>query len=474
MSASSPTDLLLRNPREAAKAFASVPKQRNVFLVRFYLHGSQAGGDQGNTSSLTFVAKMVDRPKINPKSEELHQYNKKRQVYTGYKIEPVRMQFYDDASSAALTMWQGYLNYYFGDFAQGASGSFTYDVTGPQFQDVTGAGFGFTARPPSGDGDFYFSMIEIYHFYNNLYDVYQMINPRITAFDPDELDYSNPDISMISMTIMYEDLQIGVAQSAGADTSGSPFQEFATGETFDGDTMDISESFATPNDATAPFQPFSLTTPVNQLLTQAPGSLSQITNFRFNSNISGGSLGQFGNFQFGVDPQDLPTMTLSNPSLAAALDAGVAIDPLTVTQNSIQATANTTVQRGINGAQLDVAFGQISGATSGYGSAVSTLSNAVLASLAINGTATIVTANGLALTPQGYGVINVRQTGTAQYGYNLNTAADGASWGYTGMTGYAGPVGPEFDGPYPPNQPSGLYGRYGITAPPLTPQVAGP
>jgi hypothetical protein len=473
MSASFPTDVLLRNPREAAKAFGIVPKQRHRFLVRFYLHGSQAGGDQSNTSALTFVAKMADRPKINPKTEELHQYNKKRQVHTGFKIEPVRLQFYDDANSAALSMWQGYVNYYFGDFTAGAAQSYAYDVTSPQFQD-SGTGFGLTGRSPTGDGDFYFNKIEIYHFYNGMYDVYQLINPRITAFDPDELDYANPEMSMISMSLMYEDLQYGIQQSASGDTSGAAFEEFASGATFDGDVMDISQADASFNDANSPFLPSGITTPINQLLTQAQGALSSVANFRFNSNPSGGSLGMFGNFQFGVDPQDLPTMTLSNPQLAAALDAGSAIDPLTVTQNSVQATATTAAQRGTNGAQYDVAYGQISGATSGYGNSVSTLTNAVLASLAINGTATIVTANGLALTPQGYGVINVRQSGTAQYGYNLNTASDGSSWGYTGMTGYIGPVGPEFDGPYPANMPSGLYGRYGIPEQALTAYVTGP
>jgi hypothetical protein len=82
---------ILRSPQQAANTFSQpggFPRQRNVYIIRFIPNGGQT-----NFSNLTFAAKSIERPKINPKTEELHQYNKKRQVYTGFKIEPVRVHF---------------------------------------------------------------------------------------------------------------------------------------------------------------------------------------------------------------------------------------------------------------------------------------------------------------------------------------------------------------------------------------------
>lgn len=304
--------MIVRNPREAAKAFASQPKQRNLFVVRFYPNGSQIGVDTALFTPLTFIAKTVERPKINTKTEELHQYNKKRQVYTGFKLEPVRFQFYDDAQSSALTMWQNYVQYDFGDFTGIVSnnnlGNYFYDVTSPQMQSMN---FGFTGGS-DGPSDFFFDRIEIYHFFDQMYDVYQLINPRITIFDPDDLDYSNSDISLISMSVAYENLQFAFTQfTASGDTSGVPFSEFTadtgggqTG-TFDGDVISIpSPNAPVATDAPA-FTPPSSSTPVRQLLAAAQGTVSgaNANYYRYVGSPSTGPLGQYGNYQYGPTVQ---------------------------------------------------------------------------------------------------------------------------------------------------------------------------
>jgi hypothetical protein len=76
--------------------------------------------------------------------------------------------------------------------------------------------------------------------------------------------------------------------------------------------------------------------------------------------------------------------------------------------------------------------------------------------------------SGIVLAPEGYGVMNSRQTGTAQFGFNKNTGSDGSAWGYTGAAGYQGPYGYYNDGPYATDRPSGLVGRTGIEPEPIT------
>lgn len=414
--------VFVRNPREAANALggsgsqAVVPKQRHLFLVRFYAHGSQAGADQETLTSVTYIAKTVERPKINPKMEELHQYNKKRHVYTGFRYEPLRMQLYDDYQSAALSTWQDYLTYYFGDFNAPTS-DYQYDVTSSQFINSTGSGFGFIAPGANGDGNWYFDRIEIYHFYHSLYDVYQLIHPRITAFDPDDLDYENASVAMVSVTVAYEDLRFVVQNAIGSgDASGQEFPEFIQGATFDGNVINVPSFPTTPNDAAASDPATSSSGDVDGLFASTPGALVNPLDYRYNNSTTTGALSGFGNFAFGPTTRNsLTALALNNPALASALNLGVAVDPLTVTNNSLQGVLNT-ISRGINGAAYDVAMGRALAATTGFGNATNAMTSALLASSALNGDASVAGPDGITLPLEGYGSINAQKTGTAQYG----------------------------------------------------------
>lgn len=414
--------LYVQNPSQAAKAFgggsaqAIVPKQRHLFLVRFYAHGAQAGADQGTLTAVTYIAKSVERPKINPKMEELHQYNKKRNVYTGFRYEPLRMQLYDDYQSAAMSTWQDYLTYYFGDFNAPVT-DYQYDITASEFVNSSGTGFGFIAPGADGDSNWFFDRIEIYHFYHMLYDVYQLIHPRITAFDPDDLDYSNTDVATISLSVAYEDLRFVVQNSiASGDASGQSFPEFVAGATFDGNVINVPTTSMNPNDAAASFSPQSSSTDINNIFSSVPGPLSSVLDYRYGGSTTTGALSGFGNFAFGPTTQNsLTSLALNNPALAAALNLGVSVDPLTVTNNSLQGVVDTSSQ-GINGAAYDVAMGRAMAVTSGYGNATNAVTAALLASSALKGDASVVGPNGVTLPLESYGSLNAQQTGTAQYG----------------------------------------------------------
>jgi hypothetical protein len=448
-----PSRTYQRNPREAAKAFHIAPKQHNTFIVRFHVNGAQTGANQQSLSDLTFAAKMTDRPKVMLKSEEMHQYNKKRQIYTGFKLEQVRMQFYDSAVHSLNLMWQGYTKYYFGDlyFNNGVgpgitpdgTRSYAYDVTpapappgassgtpaGTQFNDVTNQGFGFTGannNATDADAQFYFDKIEIYHFYNNgYYDAYQLIHPRITQYEPDDLDYENPAASLISMNVVYENLQYFLQRSVKGDTNNAPFDEFATGATFDGNVL---QTLPTPQ--TAPSPPTqgvanSTATSAAQILSGAQGQISTATNYRYTGSSSSGALGSFGNFTFGPSGvQNLAGMATNNAPLAAALNLGALTNPLAVAQ-ALPGVVNRAVQSGISGAVYDAMMGQANAVTSGFGTAAATLTNGLIASAAISGGGSIVTPSGVVLNPQSYGAINVQQAGTAQYGYNVGAVDSG-------------------------------------------------
>ena len=104
-----------------------------------------------NFSNLTYAIKSIDRPKVNLKTEELNEYNKKRIIHTGFKLEPIKFQLYDSADGSAQHMFAAYCQYYFGDLMNQGSGinttnfSYSYDATMSLFRDFSGGGFGFTA-----------------------------------------------------------------------------------------------------------------------------------------------------------------------------------------------------------------------------------------------------------------------------------------------------------------------------------------
>src|SRR5882672_284331 len=254
----------LSSPREASKALW--PKQRSIFLVKFYPNGVQAGVDQQVNQNLSYVAKMMDRPKISPKVEELHQYNKRRLVYTGFKGDPVRIQFYDDVYGTAMNMWQDYSRYYFDDFGNMGTAYRNDIIGGSNFQNKGGFITSSNHPAPATDveSNYYFLKIELYHFYLGMYDAYQLINPRITVFDADDVDYENFSPSLISMTFNYENLQYVLQRSVGSgDTLGQVFSEFAKGAPFDGDGIDVSTVSSRPDASTTPWSDPSSATPVD-------------------------------------------------------------------------------------------------------------------------------------------------------------------------------------------------------------------
>lgn len=207
----------LRSPRQATDVFGldgpGGPRKKGLFYVRFARSdGGQA--TSGLADDLGFVVKSIDRPSVEPQIEELHQYNKKRQVTTGYKFSPMRVVFYDTADNLAMRMWTEYAQYYFGDFNQDDQSSFRYDVTLGEMYD-NGQGFGYVPRNGGSNAgvdslstdqnsQFFFDRIEVYQVWGASFTQFDLVNPKIKQFDPDELDYTVSDVGMITMTVAYE------------------------------------------------------------------------------------------------------------------------------------------------------------------------------------------------------------------------------------------------------------------------------
>jgi hypothetical protein len=441
---------MFSSPTQASDIFSqtgSFPKQRHVFLVNFLTNPLDVGK---TTSGLTYAMKSVDRPNIQPHSEELNQYNKKRHIYTGYKISPLKMQIYDTADGAAQRMWADYTRYYFGDFNQSGPQMFSgADIYGP-FMDGVG-NYGFTANARDTDGQFFFKTITILHFYSNTYDMYTVVNPRITSFVPDELDYAVGEVASISIEFVYEALLLkpSTGQSASqvpefsAQFNGNPYNVVGQG---------IADQAPQNYGYDAGLNGIGGTDGIIQDLFGGGFNGSSISNpaFRTFSEASGTGLGVFGNYNFGAGSingiafganiaTNLATAAASNPALAATLNLQYAnVNPLSYggsltnygySPPSVPGQELLTANTQVNAAFAQTPFGGIQ----------ATLTQGALASALLGGNPAVrATAAGVTLTAAGLSLINSAQPGMVQYGFNPNSVNSyGQSYGYDGPAGYS-------------------------------------
>ncbi len=181
----------------------NVPKSKFMFYVKFYRPNGEGG--QEWQRGLGFSLKSVDRPKINFDTRVLNQYNRKRIVQTTTNFDAVNFRFLETSNDIVRAMFEEYYNYYYGDpFSHSSYGS-VYDVTMEENEAQGNWGMKLPEETASDLYGHFFSHISIYQIFNNVVYQIDLINPKISSYDPDELDYSNGSSPCeISMSIVFE------------------------------------------------------------------------------------------------------------------------------------------------------------------------------------------------------------------------------------------------------------------------------
>lgn len=322
------TTRMLRSPRQTSYTYSlggsSPPRQKDTFFMSI----KQAGSASNTWSNLSYLVKSTDRPNVQPKVEELNQYNKKRQVNVGYSISPIRIAFYDTADSSAVKMWNEYAKQYFGDFSQDAS-SYYYDMTSSQMFD-SGNGFGFSPVAMSSsdtNAQFWLDTISIFQVYGGQFVQYDLINPKISSFDLDQLDYSDRSVPIINMTVVCEAVKYvndGYPQPISANsTLAGAFATF----NLDGDVYNIGDAtYTNANLTTYTVPPTTPSTSATNTITSIPNTSSTI--LTDSSNVGTGLLTAYGTYDFGnlsgalsnYKITDLSLLAATNPVLASALN----------------------------------------------------------------------------------------------------------------------------------------------------------
>jgi hypothetical protein len=247
----------LRDYQHASRTFRSgnyalLPKFKNQWHIHFEINPevdvnvplarlkmspdsntrfSSAAANAGeNLSQMSVLCKNVKLPAYRFETKRYNQYN--RQVLGINKIsyEPITVEFHDDSLNVIRNFWDAYYTYYIQDARYRKLSSLTNGgVTVPKewTQDSTNSGlyskdlsdhWGLnTVLDTELDrASAFFRTIKIYHFSRPVdavgtaedalphYAEYTLINPILTAFEHDTLDYTSSEGTTNRMTIEYE------------------------------------------------------------------------------------------------------------------------------------------------------------------------------------------------------------------------------------------------------------------------------
>lgn len=246
--------ILLRSPRIAQRVFGldspgqivrSVPRAKFMFKAEFI--ASEAAqqminraplNDATDIRSVAFKVKQIDKPRINLKTSELNQYNKKKIAYTKVDYSDASLRIYDTVDNSMLALWVNYFTYFFGDSRIKNDQDFLQGSVGPKFIDGTGWGL----RPISENTNF-FDSIDVTAFYGQTITTFRYMNPKIISIDFQNKEYSSSDLEEITVNFQYEAIQY--------EKFGQPATDFDSGWE-PTDTIDVvTGSVSTP----AAFQP---------------------------------------------------------------------------------------------------------------------------------------------------------------------------------------------------------------------------
>jgi hypothetical protein len=433
---------ILRSSHQASRTFdIGALRPRGLFYVVF----NRAGAVEPWQRDIGFLVKSLDQPKVQPKTEELNQYNKKRQIYTGYELSPVAISIYDTADSTVTKMWSQYTKFFFGDFKQTAD-NFSFDQLG---HNMLGDDIGYGLVLPENNAadeqnsQFFFDTIDIYKVFAQEYTKTTLVRPRISSFDPDDLDYSQMEALTFRMSFVYEAV-LYANDGATLPISGDPhLSAIFSDPRGDADVITVSgpsrHSTTTGSVVNPGAFPAGL---ISQNVSQNGIDISP----RSAKSGIGGVLGAFGNFNFGSlagsvvnrvvsgrgfsgTGADLAFSATGNPALSTILGMVTSGRPAGEIASQALFTLNRS-NTGMSPAFYDAgqaAVAAVGGNRFAAGKMTQQLVAGVLGGAALTGTTPrqqVSGSGGLNLSDATLSLVNSQRSGGSQIGFNDQSSED--------------------------------------------------
>lgn len=192
------------------------PKSKYNFHVVFSINTDALKNlnlNYKHRNEINMLVKKVDLPKFTVATETLNQYNRKKVVQSKIDYQPVSISFHDDNLGITRALWENYYSYYYADpIAAKISGAYNRTAMAAGSYIRSPYGFDNNSSIP------FFSKITIYQMARRTWQSYTLVNPLITTWNHDTMDYSQgASTSENTMTVAYE----SVAYDAGLVQAGT-------------------------------------------------------------------------------------------------------------------------------------------------------------------------------------------------------------------------------------------------------------
>ena len=166
--------------------------------------------DTPDQDFVTALVKSVTMPNVSIDTEVLNQYNRRKIIQTKLKPSPVTLMLHDTVEGKTLRFWEMYYEYYFKDgiatektrpdSSQVNNALFKHDLLNETFSNQ----FGYNLERV-GNNKQLIDSIEIFQVHGGKYSLTTLVNPRITTFTHDTLDYAETSgLMQIAMELEYE------------------------------------------------------------------------------------------------------------------------------------------------------------------------------------------------------------------------------------------------------------------------------
>ena len=215
------TNILLRDQRHASRLFADdqfrlAPKANWLFHVAFGINPAALKTidiAQRHGNEIGMLVKSVTLPKFTMATDQVNQYNRKKQIQRQHKFESSTIKFHDDNMSLINNLWQNYYSYYYADSTSALKAG-AYNRNAIRNFDSIKSNYGLD----NGSTTPFFTYIKIYQMARHEYVSYTLHNPIIKSWDHASVNYEDKNLHDFTMIVDYE----AVSYGSGEVTAGDP------------------------------------------------------------------------------------------------------------------------------------------------------------------------------------------------------------------------------------------------------------
>jgi hypothetical protein len=223
------TNVLMRDQQHAARVFVDdqfrlAPKHKFLFHVAFNINiGALRNIDlvQRHRNEINMLVKSCSLPQFSISAETLNQYNRKKNVQTTHKHNPIEINFHDDNMGIINQLWQNYYKYYYAD-PTSAEDTNAYRRNATKGYSFVNNAYGLD----NGSLNPFFNYITIYQMARHEYVSYKLHNPIITSWNHNKVDYAQTGVHDNQMQLSYEAVSYNVGETTQGDPEGFGLEHY--------------------------------------------------------------------------------------------------------------------------------------------------------------------------------------------------------------------------------------------------------